>query len=373
MILHRVALVVSLFVGVAGCAYFPSGGPSRAALQNSPAVAVTVVTPQIAASMADARAQERADRLRTAQAILARPVPLSSDRFAAGDRIDVRLWSYAAPQTGTGVSVLPAAAAEQQLGIFELDAQGTVSLPYLGRSRVGGLTRDQAESELRRRYTALRTMVGPTVSIRRIESPARAITVTGAVSQPRVIPWTPAGVTLAEALTLASANGAINLIGQQGREQTLAAARVEVLRDNVSLATLPAPIALRANVALQPGDRIVVDTAPAVQVVVMGSGVGKVGSYGFAEGSTLTDAIAQASGIVGTAADARAIFVLRDRHGAQPILYSFAVTRGEGFVAARRFPIADGDLVYVSEAPTVALSRVVSLMFQLALPAQLVR
>ena len=42
-------------------------------------------------------------------------------------------------------------------------------------------------------------------------------------------------------------------------------------------------------------------------------------------------------------------------------------------IASHRFPLENGDMVYVAEAPILSVQRVINILFQLALPAQVLQ
>jgi polysaccharide export outer membrane protein len=61
---------------------------------------------------------------------------------------------------------------------------------------------------------------------------------------------------------------------------------------------------------------------------------------------------------------------MRPRQNERPTLYDFAWNHVQGLVASQDFEVENGDLVYVAEAPIVPVQRVVSILFELALPAE---
>ena len=104
-----------------------------------------------------------------------------------------------------------------------------------------------------------------------------------------------------------------------------------VLRDHASPAELPIAVALDHEIPLQPGDRIVVNKAPAVEVTVLGGGVQNNGVFGFAERPRLSDVLARASGLNSNAADNHAVFVFfRTPKGVRPILFDLAWNKAPG-------------------------------------------
>lgn len=365
-------MAASLLIGVAGCAALPGTGPSAGKMQKSPAVDVVNVTPALAGEMAGtAHTQAKADLDRALQALQSAPAaPAANDfRLAPGDTLDVTLWSYS--QGGLASGGMPA---PSPLGSYTVSADGDVLLPYIGKEEIRGLTIAEAQADITRRYAALRTLMSPSAIIKVASAPHESIIVTGALGSPKNIPWTPAGVTLAQALTEALGDGTSVLgptSGEASGSPSTTSVRVTVLRAQGAPVAIPISVALEQRIALMPGDRVVVKKAPTLKVSILGGGVKANGIYGFADTPSLSDAIAQASGLDTSTANAHAVFVLRQRDGQRPVLYDFAWNQPQGLVASRQFPLKDGDLVYVAEAPIVSVQKVINLLYQVALPAQL--
>ena len=73
-------------------------------------------------------------------------------------------------------------------------------------------------------------------------------------------------------------------------------------------------------------------------------------------------------------ANDHAIFILRrNTNGKKPTVYDFAWNKVDGLVAAQNFPLENGDVVYVAEAPIVSVQKAIGILFQLALPAQVLK
>ena len=184
------------------------------------------------------------------------------------------------------------------------------------RRALSGLTLAQAQDAIKQRYAALGLFQSPSITIAVAAAPQGHILVTGSVGQPKEIPWPPQGITLAEALTQSLGDGAALLAQGSDLSNNRPAITVAVLRDHASPAELPISVALDHEIPLQPGDRIVVNKAPAVEVTVLGGGVQNNGVFGFAERPRLSDVLARASGLNSNAADNHAVFVSSARRRA---------------------------------------------------------
>lgn len=364
-------LTAPLLLGLAGCAALPGTGPSASSMRKAPDVQVVDITPDVASAAREVALAQDKSAVDHALAALRAAPDEPGFRIAPGDVIDVAIWSFS-PWPGTGNPLSVANPGTIQLGIFAVGADGAVQLPYAGRVDLAGLSPDQAQAAISDRYAALRILQRPTATVKVTASPRHDILVTGAIGQPRTIPWTPAGLTLAQAVTQSLGDGNA-LLGQGELAKDRSAVRVAVLRGQQAPIELPVVNALEEQIPLHAGDRIVVSKAPAVKITMMGGGTRRDGVLGFAQQPVLTEALAEASGLDGNSADDHAVFVLRRQTGKRPVLFNFAWNRPAGMIAAQQFPLENGDLVYVADASLVSVQKVIGLLFQVTLPAQVLR
>jgi polysaccharide export outer membrane protein len=340
-------------------------------MKRGPDVEVVRMTPE-AAARASMVADEAGNTAIDDALAKLRSTPAAAPlRFASGDVIDITLWSFS-PWPGGGNPLSSASPSAIPLGSYTLPADGAIILPYAGRVDLSGLTLAQAQDAISRRYAARGILESPTAMIKPASTPRRDILVTGSVGQPKALAWTPAGMTLAQALTQSLGDGNA-VLGQGDLSRADSAVRVAVLRGAAPPVELPIAVALEQRIPLQAGDRVVVRKAPALEVTVLGGGVRKDGVLGFSKQTMLSNVLAQASGLDSNTANDHAVFVLRRRPGDKPLLYDFAWNRAQGLVAAHQFPMEDGDLVYVAEAPIVSIQKVIGILFQLTLPAQVLK
>ncbi|HET6306042.1 MAG TPA: polysaccharide biosynthesis/export family protein [Rhodopila sp.] len=354
----------------AGCSVLSGSGVSVGKLQQSPAVQIVKITPVQAVALRTAFDASRDAAInRALESLQVRPVA-PSFRFGPGDTMDIALWSvspWVEQSASTTASNGPAAV---PLGEYTVASDGAIILPYVGRVAVSGLTLQQGQELITRRFAGLRIVQQPSVTIDVKSVPQGHVMVTGSIGKPQLLPWSPAGMTLADAITQSFGDGNGSLAQNSDLAMNAAAVKVTVLRGGAMPVDLPISVALERVVPLRPGDRIVVKKAPAVKVTVLGGGVKKAGVYDFGESPSLAQVLAQASGLDGNAADDHAVFVMRPRQNERPTLYDFAWNHVQGLVASQDFEVENGDLVYVAEAPIVPVQRVVSILFELALPAE---
>jgi polysaccharide export outer membrane protein len=358
-----------------GCGLLPSAGPSSGALMDSADVSVVDVTPQDSRERSGKEQRARQDAIHDALARLATsPTPVHMT-FQAGDTFRLTMftitpWSGGAAP-GQGVASVPN---PLDFGNYTVAEDGIVVLPYVGTFLIRGKDLAEAEAAIADRYARLGIMQSPSAKLEVSSAPQGNIIVTGAVGAPSAVPWTPAGVTLAEALTKALGNGSEVLGADNQAVGDRWAVEVTVLRGDDAPVRLPVEAALEHRLALEPADRVLVTKAPAFRIVVLGGGVSKDGVYEYAGTPTLASVLARASGLDLNVANSRAVFVLEQRgNGEKPVLYDFSWNHAAGLIASQDFPLHDGDLVYVDEAPVIPLQKALNILFEAAIPANLAK
>jgi len=129
----------------------------------------------------------------------------------------------------------------------------------------------------------------------------------------------------------------------------------------------------RYDVALRPGDRVIVEEDRRSFTALGASTVQQRVPFNVRDMSAV-EAIAAAGGLDGRSADPTGVFVFRQENaevanrvlgrrdlvGPQRMAYLIDLTRPEGLFSAREFVIRDGDTLYVTEAPFASWSRVLA-------------
>ncbi|BAT18807.1 polysaccharide biosynthesis/export family protein [Asaia bogorensis] len=374
-------LLLSLAAGLslAACT-MPEAGPSVKALKKTPDVTIIPATRSLVDTLAQSARTRRDERLRQAlSAIRGRGSFAHDHKLGVGDTIHVGLWifSQGAGQEGD-VSSAPGPTVTD-IGTFSVASDGTITLPYVHKVRVVGMSVPHAQEVLTRAYQKLGTMQNPAVAL--TSGPATGesadsdgIIVTGATGRPIVLPWNAGGVTMARALTAAMGDGTTVFSAKNNAAGDHADASVSVSRHNQTIARLPMLEALEQDIPLRPGDHLIVRHDASVRVTTLGGGITHNTLLGFSESPTLIQVIAAAQGLNVETANDREIFVLRRTAGTvTPILYVFPMHSGDGLITAQRFPIEDEDVVYVGEAPIVPVERVITTFLQLGLIAAVAR
>ena len=129
------------------------------------------------------------------------------------------------------------------------------------------------------------------------------------------------------------------------------------------------------NVRVWPGD--VIRLEPAERRFTLLGALASNGDYGYVDASlTLAQALARGGGLVNQRAARNGVFVYRptpidelDRLASEPVqfpgeiiptVYSFDFSRPDVMLAAQRFAVRDGDMVYLPDSPLSELSKVLS-------------
>ena len=185
-------------------------------------------------------------------------------------------------------------------GVFRIRGDGFAELPYAGKVSLQGLNLDQASAAIR---DALGTvLVRPQVVVTVETYGARRVDVDGIVAKPSTY-WLDQGRTTVS-----------QMIVRAGGLSDPTAPRAIVFRDVGGMPT-PIPIDLdrinvgdvTADIELRAGDRLYV---PPVESVYVEGQVSKPGAIAYRDGMTVTQAIAQGGGALGTARRA-GVYIMR--------------------------------------------------------------
>lgn len=276
---------------------------------------------------------------------------MGSDTIRAGDVLQLQIFENVKDEpllsaAGERVSVLTD---------VQVDGAGMVFIPYAGRVKAAGNTPEG----LRRLITEkLDTQTpDPQVSIARVAGDGSTVSVTGGVSAQGVYPIEAPTRTLSGMLARA---GGIAIRPE--------VAQVRVIRGKHSAKVWLQDLNEnpRLDIALRPGDRIVVEEDRRAFVALGATGTQNRVPF---DSQTLSaiEAIAQVGGLNTNFADPTGVFVFRnepqeianavlgrnDLQGAQRFVYVLDLTQPTGMFQARDFVVRDGDTVYVTEAPYV--------------------
>ena len=281
---------------------------------------------------------------------------VGSDTIHAGDVLGVTVWENVED------GILATAGAPAGLEEVQVDGAGYIFIPYAGRIRAAG----NSPEAIRRIITEkLESQTpDPQVQVRRMAGDGSTVSITGAVGGQ--------GVYAIERPTR-TLNAMLARAGGVSIEPEIA--RVKIIRGNHTgeiwfedLFEHP-----EFDIALRGGDRILVEEDTRAFTAL--GATGSQSRVGF-DTQTLSaiEAIATVGGLQSQTADPTGVFVFRnepaeianevlgrsDLIGAQRMVYVLNLTEPNGMFNARDFVIRDGDTVYVTEAPYVQWTKVLT-------------
>lgn len=346
--LARGLAALALLVALSACG-LPRSGPTKAQIYQGSVLEagdafVVTVTPQVSRATAVSPALGLGAAFRDADVV-------ASDAISPGDALTLTVFENVSEDpllgnTGQRVSILDT---------VQVDGEGFIFIPYAGRIMAAGQTPEGLRQAITRK---LETQTpDPQVTVQRVAGDGATVSVAGAVSAQGVYPIERPTRTLSAMLARA---------GGVAIEPAVAIVRVTRggRTGRVWLDDLYANPAL--DVALRPGDRIVVEEDSRAFVALGATGTQSRVPF---ETQTLSaiEALATVGGLNTSLADPTGVFVLRresaevanavlgrgDLTGDQRMVYVLDLTAPTGIFEAREFLIRDGDTVYVTEAPFV--------------------
>jgi polysaccharide export outer membrane protein len=246
---------------------------------------------------------------------------------------------------------------------------GKINMPFAGRISVAGRSIRMIEDDIARRLHGQAN--NPQVMVRIVGNNTSNATIIGDIKNSALIPLTPKGERLLDAIALAG-----------GVTQAVNRMSVRLSREAVA-ATMPLDEVIhepKQNVALMPGDVVTALYQPK-NFSVFGA-VGRSQEIPFeAKGISLAQALARSGGLDDSRADPRGVFLFRFENarlvdaetkpipaadGTTPVVYQVNLRDPASFFVTQNFPIQDRDVIYVANAPAAELEkflRMVGLVF----------
>jgi polysaccharide export outer membrane protein len=358
-------LALSLLIGIAGCEYMPASGPSSQSIragQTDPRSIQYAFVP-VTAAVADVLALA-APRLATA---LANRRPPKDVRFGIGDVISVTVFE-AAP----GGLFIPAEAGVRPGNFVTIpnqavDVRGNISIPYAGAIRARDRTQEQLQDAI---VAALRNRaIEPQVVVTLVAAQSSLVSVLGDVRSPGRLPANPAGERILD--VIARAGGPAS----PGHEEWVLLERDgrRAIAPFGSLVYEPAN-----NIYVNPNDTLYLYREPqtflAFGALSGSGGAGVTSPINFdAWRLSLAEAVGKTGGLDDSRADPASVFLYRgetrevakqlgiDTSGYQgpiiPVIYNLNLRDPAGFYLATKFEMRNKDVIYVSNAVSVEVSK----------------
>jgi polysaccharide export outer membrane protein len=296
-----------------------------------------------------------------------------------GDVIEVTIWE-APPAMLFGSQAAASGSAPANVGTstgVKLPAQmvasdGTISIPFTSRIPVSGRTTEQIEASIVSHLKGKANQ--PQVLVAVTKNNASNVTIVGEVNTSGMMPLTPKGERLLDAVAFAG-----------GLKQPVSHMAVQLSRGHVT-ATMPLDSIIRdpgQNVMLKPGDVVTALFQPQTFSVL--GATGKNDEIPFeAQGISLAQALARSGGMNDNRADARGVFVFRfedaklvdnkdpsvkSANGTVPVIYEINLRDPAAFFVTQNFPIQNHDVIYVTNSPGAEFRKFLSYIAMVADPA----
>ena len=263
--------------------------------------------------------------------------------LSSGDILSIYLWAY--PEISGSNS-------DPNNG-YQIDSQGYIQFPIIGRYKAAGKSLAQVNRELRGQLA--RYLKTPDVIVRVSSYQGQRYSVQGNIENGGVYHLTDQPISIYKAIGIAGGinaqqgdNSSITLI-RQGRSYTLNS--IELERAGYSL----------HNLLIQADDTIYVNARENQKVYVMGE-AGKNHALAMrAEGMSLGDVLGESLGINPFTASRSKIYVVRYQPNNQMTeIYNLNLTSLGDFGLANQFKMRSNDIVYVDATGLVRWQRIIN-------------
>lgn len=369
---HKVLFVALCIPAFAGCSvlsnWLPSSGPSTSSVQNAAmddsVIEVIPLNGDVISKINASSKQQLFSEVfgNATRDYLIRP----------GDVLEINVWEASPPLLFGGASfpAMAGSSGSRNSVIPEqmVNQDGLIYMPFAGAIKAQGKTLAQLEAEI---LLAIRGKANfPQVMVRMSKNTS-AVTVVGEVNNSTMLPLTPKGERVLDAI--ASAGG----VKQPINKVTLQLSR-ESKSHTIALETVIKDV--KQNIVLQRGDVLTAYFQP-YSFTSLGA-TGKNEEIQFeANGITLAQALGRMGGILDNRANAKGVFIFRFEDpalaqqskartpdGKVPVIYQVDMTNPSTFFLAQSFNLKNKDVVYVSNAPSVELQKFLNILISVVYP-----
>jgi len=363
----RILHLFLLLPVLAGC--LPSAGPGTGAIvqsgqQTAPPFAVVALNQSVADFLS---AQSAASFASTFGMGSGAP----AITLGVGDTVAVSIFEAASGGLFSGeAGTLGGGTKSVRLPEQPVSRNGTLSIPYVGQVRAAGLTPVEVQRAIE---VALKDKaIEPQVIVTVTASPSTFVTVAGDVRQSGRLPLNLGGDRVLDVIatsggtTAADYNTFVRLT-RGGSSATVSLARI--VRDNDQ------------NIFLRPNDLLYVYADPQIYTA-FGATLRNATVPFNTDRLTLAEAVGQAGGLNDARADPHGVFVFRYENpeyfsairqaspetlgdpavtsAGVPVVYKLDFKDPRGFFAAQRFLMHDNDVLYVSNAASTDIQKLLS-------------
>lgn len=357
--------MVPLALGLlGGCSTLPSSGPTGSQIRSSAAEAVETGTgPQITLLEVD-RAEVVPPVLPPVQWTLPTRGPVPTDRLGPGDVLAISIYEAGIPLFGAAGGSMEIgggfdpAVKMQTLPASRVNDDGEISIPYVGRLNVSGMTVTEVQELIRRSLRNLSQ--DPQVLVNRQQVITNSVIVAGEVARPGRLVLDTNQESMADVIALSG--------GYRGDPKDLVL-RVKRGENEARIRLSKVMAGAYEDLKAYPGDRLTVLPEPMMYSVMGASG--RVQQFGFTRDTmTVMEAIANAGGPANNTADPQAVFLLRftGPNGSEPVVYHFNLMKTPTYFLAQQFALRDDDILYFGNAEANQPRELIQTISQLFAP-----
>ncbi len=299
--------------------------------------------------------------------------------IGAGDIIRLTVWE-AAPGNLFSATLTTTSSAGTTVGGTTIPDQvvphaGTISVPFAGEVHVAGKSPREVENIVQKKLRA--KSVDPQVLVNIVKSLRSMVTVTGDAIGGSQVQLGPGNEHVLDAI--AQVGGL-----KMAEHETF----VTLVRNNKSVTLSFSELTNNPaeNILLASGDLLLVNKRPRTYTIL--GAVTRNAEVPFeARNITLGQAVARAGGLTDDRADATGVFIFRYEKADQvasllqepvfvmpgsgkvAVIYRLNLRDPKGLFFAQAFPIFEGDMIYVSDAPAAELAKFLAIINSTAQPA----
>lgn len=277
--------------------------------------------------------------------------------IAAGDTITLTIWD------SSENSLLTAPGARQVvLEGLRVSPAGSIFVPYIGTVRIAGMTAEAARGTVQRALEPISPAAQAQLAV--TEGRANSVDLVGGVAAPGIYPMPDRDFNV---LSLIAAGGGVDAGLNNPQIRLIRGDRVY----GTSIDRLYAEP--RRDTLLRGGDQVIVE-ADDRNFVSIGA-AGRETLHAFPEDVlTAMEAVALTGGVDDSRGNPQGVLILREypiptgkaAGGPRPpqprVIFTLDLTSADGLFSARKFPIADGDVIYVTESPVTSTRTVFGLI-----------
>lgn len=276
--------------------------------------------------------------------------PHRSYSLSPGDILSIYLWAY--PEITPPTNTINSDLSVQSNG-YQIDQQGYIQFPMIGRYKASGKSLTQVNRELRSQLS--RYLKTPDVIVRVLSYQGQRYSVQGNVMKGGQFYLSDQPVSVYTALGMA---GGVN--AQQGDNTSMTLVRQGRTYQLNTVELEKAGLSLH-NLLIQPNDTLYVNNRENQKIYVMGES-GKNQSLPLRDqGMSLSDVLGESLGLNPLSASRSKIYVVRSQANAiHTEVYQMDLTSIADFGLANQFKMRSNDIVYVDASGLARWQRVVN-------------